>query len=259
MRLLIICPIPIEFNSCREILALRDTRTLSGCKTGRSASGNCEIIAIESGPAKVRAACATVSGCIHFSPDLIIDSGSCSGIEPGSIVGEIIMSERCYECDISGNGFPVKIIPEMKLFSGFNLLQPAVREALQREAVEEGRSAGFPVHVGDQACGEFLIQSLSMREELFSIFHASGFNWETAGVFIGALKNLLPPLSIRVITDLGNENALKDFRKNVKQRSKDLYRYIQMLIETGWFDRFIGQWQQVDYEVINKLPCSVLP
>lgn len=259
MKLLFICPIPVEFNSCRETLRLRDTSPFIGCKTGRCVIGNSEIIAIESGPAKVRAASATSSGCINFSPDLVIDSGTCAGIEPGAIIGEIIVSEYCYEYDISGNGFPAKSIPEMKLPSGFTLLSSSIRESLQRDAVEKGRSSGFPVRVGSQACGEYLIGSLAMREALFSLFHVSGSNWETAGVFVSALKNNIPPLSIRVISDLGNENALRDFRKNVKRQSKDLYRYIQLLIETGWFSRFIEGWRRIDQKVIGELASYVLP
>ncbi len=259
MKLFFICPIPVEFNSCREILRLRDTSPLMGCKTGRCVIGNSEIIAIESGPAKARAASATAAGCIHYCPDLVIDSGTCAGIEPGAIVGQIIVSECCYEYDISGNGFPAKSIPEMKLPSGFNILSSSIRESLQRDAVLKGRSSGFSVRVGTQACGEYLIGSLSMREALFSLFHVSGSNWETAGVFIAALKNNIPPISIRVVSDLGNENTLRDFRKNVKRKSKDLYRYIQLLIETGWFSRFIEAWMRIDKKAISKLSSYVLP
>ncbi|MBA7680149.1 5'-methylthioadenosine/S-adenosylhomocysteine nucleosidase [subsurface metagenome] len=259
MKLLIICPIPVEFNTCREILRLRDTTPLLGCRTGRSVLGDCEIISMESGPAKVRAASAAVAGCFHYSPDLVLDSGSCAGIQPGAIVGEIIVGENCFEYDISGSGFPQQKIPEMKLPSAFKVLDSAVKESLWREVVENGRTAGFTVRVGDQACGEYLIQSLSMREALFSLFHVSGSNWETAGVFVAALKSIIPPLSIRIVTDLGNENALQDFRKNVKRKSRDLYCLIHLLVETGWFSRFMEKWTQIDKAIIRKLPSFVLP
>jgi len=78
-------------------------------------------------------------------------------------------------------------------------------------------------------------------------------------VFIGALKNRLPPLSIRVVTDLGNEQALSDFRANIRKKARELYRYIRVLAEYGWFDHFLECWQRLDPAAVERLPESVLP
>ena len=97
MKLLVICPFPVEFNACREILALRDSKPVSGCRSARGSAGNVDVIAMESGPAKARASAATVAGCLSFSPDLVVDSGSCAGTESGAFVGEVILCRDCYE------------------------------------------------------------------------------------------------------------------------------------------------------------------
>ncbi|UCF97609.1 MAG: hypothetical protein JSV89_20920 [Spirochaetaceae bacterium] len=259
VKVLLICPFPVEFNACREVLGLRDSRPLSGCRSARGVAGNNDVFALESGPAKARAAAATVAGCLTYTPELVVDTGSCAGTEPGAFVGQLILCRDCYEYDISGSGFPTRSIPEMKLPSAISLLPSADRETLLREAGETGSTENFQVHVGNQACGEFLIQSQEMREALYSLFQASGANWETAGVFVGALKNRLPPLSIRVVTDLGNEQALSDFQANIKKKARELYRYVQVLAEYGWFDRFFGCWQKLDPATIERLPQSVLP
>lgn len=259
MKVLLICPFPPEFNACREILGLRDSKPVSGCRSARGTAGNIDVFALESGPGKARAAAATVAGALAFSPELVADSGSCAGTEPGAFVGQLILCRDCYEYDIGGKGFPTRGIPEMKLPSAFSTLSSPDRETLLREAGETGSTESFQVHVGNQACGELLIQSQEMREALHSLFRASGANWETAGVFIGALKNRLPPLSVRIVTDLGNEQALNDFRANIKKKARELYRYVQVLAEYGWFDHFHECWRRLDPATIDRLPQSVLP
>lgn len=258
MKVLLICPLPPEFNACRETLGLRDSRPVSGCRVAGGTAGNNDVFAVESGPAKARAAAATVAALMAFKPDLVVDSGSCAGTEPGAFPGQLILCRDCYEYDIGG-GFPTQSIPEMKLPSAVSLLPSADRETLLREAGETGSAESFQVRVGNQACGELLIQAQAMREALYSLFQASGANWESAGVFIGALKNRLPPLSIRVVTDLGNEQALNDFRANIRKKARELYRYIQVLAEYGWFDHFLECWQRLDPAAVERLPENVLP
>jgi len=259
VKVLLVCPFPPEFNACRETLGLRDSRPVSGCRAARGTAGNNDVFAVESGPAKARAAAATVAGSLAYTPHLVVDTGSCAGTEPGAFAGQLILCRDCYEYDIGGGGFPTRSIPEMKLPSAVSLLPSADRETLLREAGETGSSESFQVRVGNQACGELLIQSQAMREALYSLFQASGANWESAGVFIGALKNRLPPLSIRVVTDLGNEQALNDFRANIRKKARELYRYIQVLAEYGWFDHFLECWQRLDPAAVERLPQNVLP
>jgi nucleoside phosphorylase len=259
MKILIICPIPAEYAACRQSLSLRDQPSLAGCRSSHGIIGGCELEALVSGPAKARAAAATASGILRYGPDLVLDTGSCAGIEPGTVIGEIVLGRECFESDISGTCFPRNRIPEMRLPSALSFLPPQAQEALQKEAVEHGQAAGCRVRPGNQVCGEFLIHSLEMRGELYRLFQASAGNWETAGVFVSALKNALPALSFRVITDLGNAQALGDFLRNIKPRSRELYRYLGALLEHGWFERFHEHWSLLDQAVRQGLPSTVLP
>jgi adenosylhomocysteine nucleosidase len=259
VAILIICPIPAEYSACRQVLSLRDNPVFQGCKTARGSIGNNEVIAVQSGPAKSRAAALTAAACLHFQPDLVVDSGTCAGLMPGADIGEVVVGELCYEYDLSGSGFPSRSLREMKLPSGFTFLDPRTRESLQRAAVSEGRRSGLPVRIGAIACGEFLVQSLELRDRLYDLFHAVAADWETAAVFVAALRSSLPPLSIRIVSDLGNEEALRDFRRHVKPQSRVLYGYIGLLLETGWFGRFQTGWRELDTEVREGLSAQVLP
>jgi nucleoside phosphorylase len=259
MKILIVCPIPVEYACCRESLSLRDQPRLAGCRASHGVVGGCELEAVESGPAKARAAAATAAGILRYGPELVLDTGSCAGIEAGTVIGEIVLGRECYESDISGSCFPRNRIPEMRLPSALGFLPAEAREALLKEAVEQGQEAGLRVRPGNQVCGEFLIHSPEMRSELYRLFQASAGNWETAGVFVAALKNALPALSFRVVTDLGDAQALRDFRRNIKARSRELYRFLGDLMEGGWFERFREHWSRLDGSVCQGLPGSVLP
>lgn len=259
MKILLICPIPAEFGACRETLLLRELSPLMSCRAGRAMAGGIELIAVESGPAKARAAAATTAACIRYGPDLVIDTGTCCGLEPAVPYGEIIQGEACCEYDIGGEKIPVRLRPEMDLPSGFSFLDPQVREDLQRRSVELGQEGGFPVRIGTQACGEVLIRSIPVRQHLYRLIHAAGGNWETAGVFIGALRSGKPPISLRIVSDLGDQNAQSDFRRNVRASSRQLYRYIGLLLETGWFLSFHDQWSRLPAETMARVGSAVRP
>jgi adenosylhomocysteine nucleosidase len=245
MKILIITPIPVEYRVCSRVMGLSEGGRLFGCKISQALVSDTQIIAVQSGPAKV--------------PDLVIDSGSCGGIQNGLTIGQIILSQTCYEYDISGSGLPRKKMAVMKLPTPFDFFSISVKENILTKAAEIAKENGFHTITGTQACGEYLINSVKLRELLFRTFQATGCNWETAGVFISALRSCLPALSIRIITDLANRNTMRDFRRNLKNAAHNLYEYIKNLLQEGWFDLFLQKWQKVDTEIVKKLPQAVQP
>jgi adenosylhomocysteine nucleosidase len=259
VKLLLICPVPIEYNACRDILRLQDVASVAACRTARARLGGVDVTAVESGPAKARAAAATAAACLICSPDLVVDTGSCAGLEPGSVIGQVVLATLCYEYDIGGAGIPVKMLPAMKLPSAFLQLDPSAQSALQREAVAIGRDAGVAVKAGIQACGELLVQSSVLRRTLRTLFQADAANWESAGVFVAALRSTVPALSIRVVTDLGDERALSDFRKHVTSQARQLFDFIRELAKRGWFGTFKEAWEGLSDERRGELFHSIWP
>jgi len=259
MRVLLICPIPIEYTSCRTSLSLRDGPRVLGCRTALGSAANVDVMAVESGPAKARAASSTVAAIGHFRPDLVVDTGTCGALDGDLIVNSILFAVSCLEYDISGNGLPGRVIAEMKLPSALAFLPRKEGQKLVRVVTELGKNLGFYVRSGIQACGEFFIQSAPVRESLRTVSGADTCNWETAGVFVGSLRSRVPPLSIRVISDLGDEDSLRDFRRNARRCVQDLYRFIASALESGWFAGFHEQWKTVPRAQVERMPQSVLP
>jgi nucleoside phosphorylase len=259
VRLLLVCPIPLEYTSCRGALSLRDAPSLLGSRIARGAVGNVDIMAVESGPAKARAAASTVAAIQHFQPDLVADTGTCGALDGDLIVNAVVLGTSCLEYDISGYGLPHRIIPEMRLPSIFELFPRREGQKLIRAFTELGKDSGLHVRTGIQACGEFFIQSAQVRESLRAMSGALASGWETAGVFVGSLRARIPPLSIRVVSDLGDEDALRDFRRNARRSSQALYRFIRHCLEAGWFTGVYEQWKLAPRGQVERLPSRVLP
>ncbi len=254
-----VCPIPLEFTTCRSVFSLRDGPEVLGCRSAQGSLSGMELAALETGPAKARAAAGTVAGIGRFKPDLVMDTGTCGALDGGLITNAVIIAQSCVEYDISGTGLPRTVIPEMKLPSGLSFLNARDAESLVRSAIQTGKDLGFHVRPGIQACGEFFIQSPAVREPLALVTSAAAGNWETAGVFVGALRSRVPALSIRAVSDHGDENSLRDFKKNAPACLQELYRYIRGLVETGWVSQFGSCWGKVPAAEVEKMPSTVLP
>jgi adenosylhomocysteine nucleosidase len=259
VRVLLICPIPLEYTGCRTALSLRDSAAMLGCRSARGAVGSVDILAVETGPGKARAAVATVGAAAAFQPDLVVDSGTCGALDADLIVGAIVLGSTCLEYDISGTGLPGRLIPEMKLPSALDLLPKKDAQKLRRSFTEMGKDRGLHVRAGSQACGEFLIQSTQVRETLHSVTGSTACAWETAGVFVAALRSGIPPLSIRVVSDLGDEDALRDFRRNARRCAASLYKFLRDALEAGWFASFHEAWKAAPRTHTERLAQKVLP
>lgn len=259
MRCLLICPIPVEFTGCRTAFGLRDAEPVAGCRTAHGTAAGTELLSVECGPAKARAAAATVAAIYSFKPDLVLDTGTCGALDGDLILDAVVAATGCLEYDISGNGLPHRIIPEMSLPSGLDIVPRRESQKLIHSLIGLGKDRGLHVRPGIQASGELFIQSPQVRESLFAVSGALACNWETAGVFIGALRSRLPPLSFRIVSDLGDEDALRDFRRNARRSSQALYRFLREVLEAGWIAAFMDQWEAVPRSQRERLPQRVLP
>jgi adenosylhomocysteine nucleosidase len=243
VRILLICPVPIEFTSCRSMLSLRDAGPVAGCRSARGPVAGVEMVALLSGPGKARAAAAAAAAIAAVAPDLVADTGTCGALDAGLVEGAAIVGRSCVEYDISGSGLPRRIIREMRLPSALALLSRPQADRLVRAAIEIGRGTDLHVREGDQACGEFLIQSPAVRDPLATLTGALAANWETAGVFVAALRAGVPPVSLRTVSDLGDERAIQDFRRNARRVCRELYGFVRSLAESGWFAQLHGRWR----------------
>ena len=258
-KVVFITPIPIEFNAAKEIFGLSESKTVNGCRLCMIEKHGLCIYCLLSGPGKTRSAQATTAFIERYAPSLVIDTGTCAGLSPVIAIGDVIISYRCFEFDIGGQRFPTRKIKEMELESGFRFLSESVREVLICRAGVCAQKCNMRLIEATQAAGEILINSGELKNKLFELFQTAGGNWETAAVFLSSLRASLPALSLRIVSDLGETAAVKEFRSHAKSVARRLFQFIDALCSDGWFGKLLEEWMNVKDTVIERLPRSVLP
>jgi len=78
----IICPVPIEYQICRDSLKLIDEVELAGRHTASRTNSCVKRVAIQLGPGKIQRTLATQLLIDRFGPDVIIDTGGAGVLSP---------------------------------------------------------------------------------------------------------------------------------------------------------------------------------
>lgn len=259
MKLCILTAISPEFKAARAVLKLADEKTIFGCRTACGIVKDCEVLCVLSGPGKARAAQATAAAIHSFAPDVVIDSGTCAGLQPKTRIGSVVVGTQCFEFDVGTKAIPEKKFKEMAVPAAFHFLGEKISRELLEIMCKLGEKISVAVTVGAIACGEIIVDSREKKEKLIDIFVASAADWETAAVFISALRTDTPVFSLRLVSDLGDGNALRDFRKNAKQHLPALYRLIATLLVEGWMKDFLSRWHTLPHARSMKLWRAVRP
>ena len=245
MKILIICPLKIEYKVACNVLKLRENINIKGLSYKKGKIGYNEIFIINSGIGKIRTSISSILGIEYFKPDIVLDTGSCGSLTFNNKIGTIIIARRCLEYGITGNCFPEKRKKKMLINSGFlNDIETIVSQYHKKKI------SNSPTHLnrtriifGDQACGEININSKEKKEKLKNILGAVACNWETAGVFIGSIRMKTPSISIRVFTDKADKEIFKDYNKNIEKCLETLYEYIKDSIECKLFIKIKELWR----------------
>ena len=172
-----------------------------------------EVIALFSGVCKVNAAIGTQLLVDLFSADMIINSGTAGGMDPGlDIFDTVISTEVCYHDvapDILTEFHPwmesVFFKADLKLIS------------LSKTAVKKIRPDGKVVW-GRMATGESFITDEG-RLRINQEFSPLTVDMETASIAHVCYVNRIPFLSIRCITDTAEHSGLDNFDENCAKAS----------------------------------------
>ena len=190
MRILLICPVPIEFTSCRSLLVAARRRHRGGLPLrarigGRPRDGG-RAVGAGQGP-RGRGRGGGNPGSSH--PDLVVDTGTCGALDAGLVVGAVVIGRSCVEYDISGSGLPRRIIPEMRLPSALALL-PRPQRGQAGACRRRGRPGDRPARAARERrrAASSSSNRPAVRDSLAALTGALAANWETAGVFVAALR-----------------------------------------------------------------------
>ncbi len=219
MNLLVVCPLPQEYRAVKRALGLEPVQSRSGRKRADRGRVPIRVSSVLSGPGPKRAAAATSAALETDAFDLVVDFGTCAALAPDLSIGDIVLATECAAFTASGRDGP------------FSRGRPCGLRA------HPSLAADGTVKIGRQASGRIVVAGRKTRRGVREATEADAVNWETAAVFGRALSRGVPAVSLRIVTDLGDRHALRDFRRQVRAQSARLADFLSTLIESGWFER----------------------
>ena len=172
-----------------------------------------EVIALFSGVCKVNAAIGTQLLVDLFSADMIINSGTAGGMDPGlDIFDTVISTEVCYH-DVAPD-ILTDFHPWMK-----SIFFEADRELIElsKTAVEKAALTG-KVFWGRMVTGESFITDEG-RQKINDEFAPLTVDMETASIAHVCYVNNIPFLSIRCVTDTAEHSGVGNFEENCAKAS----------------------------------------
>jgi nucleoside phosphorylase len=149
-----------------------------------------------------------------FKPRVILDFGVAAGVNPALSPGAVFLAEKAR--DLSGF---IRLWEAQDPFFTSTRQLPEILDSEEiltsSEILVQAMKKG-DVKTGTAGSADFFLQCSLVREELCRR-GIDIFDNETFSVVKAAAESGIPVLSVRGISDLGEENAQGEFYKNLKQ------------------------------------------
>jgi len=175
--------------------------------------GGIEWVATTSGLGKVMAAATTQLLLDVYDPELIINFGSCGGLESGLAIGDLILADRVVEYDFISHHKPA---PDVRLESGWiERLQAAFPGLKSGCLASADRNADVP----------------AVRERLYRDYQALAADWEGAAVVRVAARWGCPALVLRGVTDIGEDELTVEYEQHFSGVLESVARQLLGLVD----------------------------
>lgn len=169
--------------------------------------------ALYSGVCKVNTAVAAQILIDHFKVDLIVNAGTCGGMDPSvDLFDTVISTESAYH-DVAGN-ILTEFHPWLKSVffkadaSLLSLARSAVGQIKHEHKIIFGRMVTGEAFITDDG-----------RDEINKTFHPLSVDMETAAIAHVCHVNGVPFISVRCITDTPARRGSGEFEKNCEKAS----------------------------------------
>ncbi|HAJ32205.1 MAG TPA: hypothetical protein DCK79_02360 [Candidatus Atribacteria bacterium] len=227
----IICPCNIEYQSCKEILKLRNETGLAGRLISSRLKNSVKVVAIQAGPGKIQCASATQLIIDKLKPDFIFDVGASGSLSGDVNLYDIVCGEYSYEYDVCSNKDFKNITEDLKTSTVLN--EDFSKEIIKNFARKENEN----IIIGNIASGEKNIDNKELRQELYNKLDAIACNWETSAVLKTAQLNGIKSFSFRVITDNANEEMKDNLNANWEKTLEIMFTALNKFIFEGWVNK----------------------
>ena len=235
----IVCPAPIEYDLCRDVLKLGDETEVAGRRVSSGTRVGARVVAVRAGPGKIQSAAATQLVADTYAPDVVVDVGGAGSLSSDLDVRDIVCTQRAYEYDVCS-------LDEFSILAD-DLTTTTLLCGLTEEGISVvrmfrdwvGGEKSARLVLGDIASGERNVDEASLREELHIRFGAAACTWETSAVLKTAGMNGVKALALRVITDHAGAEMSQELTANWRDSLLVLYSVLDELVAGGWLVRLL--------------------
>jgi adenosylhomocysteine nucleosidase len=196
--ILVLTPLHIEAEALRPHLP--DSSKLRLCTGGHG---------------KVQFALNTQRLIMELKPELVVSAGAAGALDPNLRAGTVIVADEIVEHD-----YRLRFIQK-----------PLPRFSCHRDWVKrlaEIRVYGLSTIVGKIASGDEDVIDRERAEEVRRLTGAAAVTWESAGLARAGLAQNVPFVDVRVITDLADSKAPKDFMNHLQNGMASIGRLLQI-------------------------------
>jgi nucleoside phosphorylase len=209
----IICPCNIEYQSCKEILNLHNETELAGRLLSSRKEKEVEVIAVQAGPGKIQCASATQLLIDKFNLNFVFDVGASGSLSDDVNLYDIICVEHSYEYDVCSNKDFENIPEDLKTSTVLNKVFS--KEVLKEFSNWARKNMGTTIKVGNIASGEKDVDNKELRQELHNKLDAVVCNWE----------------------DNANKEMENDLNANWGKALEIMYKALNKFIFEGWINK----------------------
>lgn len=231
----IICPCNIEYQSCKEILNLHNETELAGRLISSRREKDVEVIAIQAGPGKIQCASATQLIIDKFNPNFVFDVGASGSLSDDVNLYDIVCGEYSYEYDVCSNKDFQNIPEDLKTRTVLN--KASSKEVIKEFSNWAKINMGTIIKVGNIASGEKNVDNKEFRQELHNKLDAIACTWETSAVLKTAQLNGVKSFFSRVITDNAGEEMKDYLNANWKKALEIMFKALNKFIFEGWVNK----------------------
>ena len=231
----IICPCNIEYQSCKEILNLHNESELAGRLISLRKEKDVEVIAVQAGPGKIQCASATQLIIDKLKPDFIFDVGASGSLSEKLSINDIVCGEYSFEYDVCPSDELAKIPDDLKTKTVLNKVSS--KEVLKEFSNWSKENMGTIIKVGNIASGEKDVDNKELRQGLHNKLGAIACNWETSSVLKTAQLNGIKCFSFRAITDNSGEDMKDNLNVNWEKALEIMFKALNKFIFEGWVNK----------------------
>lgn len=207
MKLGIIGAMEMEVETLLGLLQQRSCQTLAGSVYHTGTLDGLEVVVVQCGIGKVNAALCVQVLWDRFAVTHVVNTGIAGSLDPSLDIGDLVISRDAmyHDVDCRNFGYAPGQLPGLPVvFTADDAL--AAHAFAAAETVNPGHT-----RMGRIASGDQFVCTQALKEQIIAVTGAQCTEMEGAAIAQAALRNAIPFVIIRAISDKADNSADMDY------------------------------------------------